>query len=229
MKYGLIGSDLSRSPSKEIHNNLGNNDYVLKELKPEEFPGFMATGDFLGLNVTMPYKKAVMPYCDTLGEEAKLCGNVNTLTRLKDGSLKGDNTDYPALLWCLKKYLKQNGADLNNSTGVICGSGGAGQTGAAALKSLGAKAVILSRDGKQGVDYKDIESYAGACIIINAAPVDIPKIVLDTLKGEDLKLIFDFRYKVELPRIGVSACDGYELLLKQAELSVEIWKDIHKI
>ena len=74
MKYGLIGGRLGHSFSKDIHALLGNDDYELKPLAPEELDAFMKARDFLGINVTVPYKKAVIPYLDEVSPEAARIG-----------------------------------------------------------------------------------------------------------------------------------------------------------
>ena len=85
-KYGLIGEKLGHSFSPAIHAKLGNYEYRLIELKPEELGTFLQTGDFDGLNVTIPYKKAVMPYCQELTPQAQRIGSVNTIVRRPDGT-----------------------------------------------------------------------------------------------------------------------------------------------
>ena len=91
--YGLLGRRLGHSWSAPIHKALGCESYRLIELEPEELGAFLARPDIGGLNVTMPYKLDVMPFCDVIDEAALAIGSVNTIVRRKDGSLFGDNTD----------------------------------------------------------------------------------------------------------------------------------------
>ena len=93
MKCGLLGRKLGHSYSPQIHGMLGTYDYTLFEKEPEELEAFLRFGDFTGINVTIPYKKAVVPFCDVLTPLARELGSVNTLVRLGDGRLMGENTD----------------------------------------------------------------------------------------------------------------------------------------
>ena len=93
MKYGLIGGNLGHSYSPFIHSLLGSSPYQLKSLRPQELEPFIKAGDFAGINVTIPYKKAVVPFLDHIVPEAKAIGAVNTIVRRDDG-LWGYNTDY---------------------------------------------------------------------------------------------------------------------------------------
>ena len=102
MKCGLLGEKLGHSYSPRIHSQLGDYAYDLYEKRPEELEDFLKNGDFTGLNVTIPYKKAVIPYCARLSETAQKLQSVNTLLRLPDGSLEGHNTDYFGFLTMLQ-------------------------------------------------------------------------------------------------------------------------------
>ena len=93
MMYGLLGQSLGHSYSPFIHSLLGSAPYELVSLPPEELGDFLTKGDFKGLNVTIPYKKAVIPYLDHIATEAAAIGAVNTIVRRQDG-LWGYNTDY---------------------------------------------------------------------------------------------------------------------------------------
>ena len=90
--YGLLGRRLGHSYSPFLHAELGNPRYRLIELEPEALGPFLAREDIGGLNVTIPYKLAVMPHCDELSEEAAAIGSVNTLVK-RGGRLYGYNTD----------------------------------------------------------------------------------------------------------------------------------------
>ena len=93
-RFGLIGASLGHSLSPEIHAKLGGYPYDLIELTEDEIGPFLTSGDFQGLNVTIPYKKTVMKHCTELTPRAAAIGSVNTIVRLPDGGLLGDNTDY---------------------------------------------------------------------------------------------------------------------------------------
>ena len=88
--YGLLGRKLGHSYSPDIHKALGGYDYGLFEVEPENLTSFMSGGDFKGLNVTIPYKKDVIPFCKELSPVAASIGSVNNILRRADGSLFGD-------------------------------------------------------------------------------------------------------------------------------------------
>ena len=71
MEYGLIGEHLGHSFSAIIHGKIANYPYELKELSPSELPAFMEKKDFKAINVTIPYKQAVIAYLDEIDENAK--------------------------------------------------------------------------------------------------------------------------------------------------------------
>ena len=94
-RYGLLGRKLGHSWSPQIHAALGCEAYTLFEREPEDLAEFLSRADIGGLNVTIPYKRDVMAYCDVIDETAKAIGSVNTLVRRADGKLyawnKGDS------------------------------------------------------------------------------------------------------------------------------------------
>ena len=92
MEYGLIGEHLPHSFSKEIHEQLADYTYDLHELRPDELDGFMRKKDFKAINVTIPYKRDVIPYLDEISPSAAEIGAVNTIVN-RDGKLSGFNTD----------------------------------------------------------------------------------------------------------------------------------------
>ena len=93
MECGLLGRKLGHSYSPQIHGFLGDYSYQLFEKEPEEVEDFLKNGAFTGLNVTIPYKKTVIPCLDALSPTARKLGAVNTSVRRPDGSLIGHNTD----------------------------------------------------------------------------------------------------------------------------------------
>ena len=94
MRYGLIGEKLGHSFSPRIHREMGGYPYELAELDPEEVGDFLKKGGFRGINVTIPYKKTVIPFLDWISPEAERIGSVNTIVRDPDGTLRGYNTDF---------------------------------------------------------------------------------------------------------------------------------------
>ena len=121
MNCGLLGRKLGHSYSPQIHAHLGSYRYALFEKEPEELEAFLKNGDFTGLNVTIPYKKDVIPYLDELSPAAERLGAVNTIVRRPDGRLVGHNTDYFGFRWLVKK----SGLAVAGKKVLVLGSGGA--------------------------------------------------------------------------------------------------------
>ncbi|MBE5709016.1 MAG: shikimate kinase, partial [Oscillibacter sp.] len=139
--YGLLGRKLGHSWSVPIHAALGNGAYRLLELEPDGLAPFLHRKDIGGLNVTIPYKKAVVPYCVELSEAAAKLQSVNTLVRRPDGTLYGDNTDLFGFLY----MVRSSGIDPAGKKALVLGSGGASVTVKAALEQLGADVTVISR------------------------------------------------------------------------------------
>ena len=164
MKTGLLGRKLGHSYSPQIHAYLGDYSYELFEREPEDVEHFLKTGDFSAINVTIPYKKTVMPYC-TLTETAKYMGSVNTIVRQPDGSLLGHNTDY----FGFTSTVHKSGLCVKGKKCLVLGSGGASVTAVAVLKEMGANVVVISRSGED--NYDNLQRHADASVICNCTPV----------------------------------------------------------
>ena len=166
MQFGLLGRSLAHSLSPEIHAFFGSYPYALYCREENELPAFFADRSIDGFNVTIPYKFAAFRACDTLSEKAKRIGAVNTVLRLKDGTLYGDNTD-----WFGFSYLaKRCGVSFAKKKVVVLGSGGASQTVQVVAKDQGADAVVvISRKGED--NYENLSRHFDAEILVNATPV----------------------------------------------------------
>ena len=165
MKCGLLGRKLGHSYSPQIHAHLGDYPYDLFEKEPEEVGSFLQNGDFTAINVTIPYKKDVMPYCAELTPRAVAMGAVNTLVRRPDGSLLGHNTDY----FGFSSMVRRSGLDPQGKKVLVLGSGGASATAVAVLREMGARVVVISRTGED--NYGNLHRHADASIICNCTPV----------------------------------------------------------
>jgi shikimate dehydrogenase len=161
--YGLIGRKLGHSYSKMIHERLYGCDYRLIELEPEALEGFIRAREFAGLNVTIPYKQAVVPLVDRLTAAARRIGSVNTLYFDPDGALTGDNTDYYGLM-----HMLQNFDLAGRRVAVLGAGGGTGRTAACVLEDLGAQMIPVSRGG--AINHENLPE-ARADYLINATPV----------------------------------------------------------
>ena len=161
LKFGLIGGRLSHSFSPQIHASFADYSYSLFELSEDELAEFVQKDDVDGFNVTIPYKKAIIPYLDDIGDEARKIGAVNTVVRGKDGKLIGHNTDYYGFAFLLKKGK----IDVRDKRVLILGTGGASLTATAVCTDMGAKTVsCVSRNGM--LNYQNVyDVCAGAEII----------------------------------------------------------------
>lgn len=165
MRAGLLGRKLGHSFSPLIHSFFGNYSYDLFEVEPEDLAAFMTGDRFDALNVTIPYKKAVIPYCAELSDAARAIGSVNTIVRRTDGTLWGDNTDAAGFSAMLRR-LKLTPA---GKKALVLGSGGASLTVQHVLKEAGADVIVISRSGKN--NYDNLHLHADAKIIVNTTPV----------------------------------------------------------
>lgn len=165
MRCGLLGKKLGHSYSPQIHSYLGDYPYELFEKNPAELEAFLKHGDFAGLNVTIPYKKDVLPFCSELSERAAQLGAVNTIARRSDGTLIGHNTDY----FGFQSMVSRSGLQVSGKKVLVLGSGGASVTAVAVLKELGADVIVISRSGDN--NYSNLEKHADASVIVNATPV----------------------------------------------------------
>ena len=130
MEFGLIGEHLGHSFSCEIHAKLASYRYELRELPPSALAGFLQRRDFRGINVTIPYKKQVMPLLDRIDPVAGAIGAVNTIVS-RGGQLIGYNTDGTGHL----HGIKETGFDPKGKTMVLVGAGGA-------ATAIGARAAV---------------------------------------------------------------------------------------
>ena len=165
LRCGLIGHPLSHSCSPRVHALLGGEGYQLWDTPPEKIDAFLREKHFDGINVTIPYKQTVIPYCDQLGEAARLIGSVNTIVRRKDGTLFGDNTDAYGFL-CM---MRRAGIDFKGKKVLVLGSGGTSHTACAVIRAEGGKAVVISRSGEN--NYGNLRLHADADILVNTTPV----------------------------------------------------------
>ncbi|MDR0321453.1 MAG: hypothetical protein LBI28_08100 [Treponema sp.] len=164
--FGLLGEKLSHSFSPLIHSRLGDYAYPLYEIPPDSVDNFMKEKRFDGINITIPYKQTVVPYCAELSESAKLIGSVNTIVKMADGSLFGHNTDYHGF----QTMLELGKIDPKGKKVLILGDGGSARTVRAVLNGMGAKEIVtISRRGED--NYENINRHFDADIIVNTTPV----------------------------------------------------------
>lgn len=235
MKYGLIGEHLTHSYSCEIHAQIADYEYELHELRPDELGEFMTKREFNAINVTIPYKQAVIPYLDEISETAKRIGAVNTVVN-RSGKLYGDNTDFPGML----ALAKHAGVDMKGKKVLILGTGGASKTAHALAEFMGAKSVdYVSRSGKGGsITYEQaVQEHNDAQIIINATPAGMfPKVggrPMDISSFPKLEGVLDAIYNplrtnliLDAQERGIPAEGGLYMLSAQAVYASAVFRSI---
>ena len=165
MEYGLLGERLGHSFSPQIHRDLAGYDYQLLPTPPEAVEDLFARRAFQGLNVTIPYKRTVMPLCDEIDPRAAAIGAVNTVVN-QNGRLTGYNTDIDGFLYMARRA----GVDMAGKKVVILGSGGTSRTARAAAGELGAREIVtVSRHGED--NYQNLSRHADAQVLVNTTPV----------------------------------------------------------
>lgn len=225
--YGLLGRKLGHSWSPSIHKALGLDGYRLIELEPEELPAFLVRADIGGLNVTIPYKRDVMPLCDEIDEAARRIGSVNTLVRRADGKLYAWNTDAVGFRWMAARA----GIGFAGKKVVILGSGGASLTAQAVTKMEQAReVVVVSRGGED--NYGNLRRHADAQIVVNCTPVGmypaagispVDLTVFPACEGV-LDMIYNPRRTALLLQAearGIPCSDGLPMLVAQAKAAEE--------
>ena len=234
MKYGLIGKPLGHSFSREIHALIADYDYRLFEIDEDELPRFFQERDFSGINVTIPYKQAVIPFLDEISDEAKKIGAVNTIVK-KEWKLFGFNTDF----FGMRALIKSAGLDLENKTVLILGTGGTSKTAVEVSKSLGAKKIVKVSRNKSSdtVTYDEVyEKFSGADVIINTTPVGMfpnaDKTPVDVKKFKKLQGVIDAVYNplrtnfvLDAESIGAKGRGGLYMLVAQAVYASALFLD----
>lgn len=226
MICGLLGEKLSHSYSPTIHSFLGDYNYTLYEKKDYELCDFLRNYPFAGLNVTIPYKKEVIQYCDSLSPIAQKLGAVNTIVRKFDGTLVGHNTDYYGFL----SMIERTGLTLCGKKALVLGSGGASNTVSLVLKELGCNVIVISRNGRE--NYHNICNHSDAAIIVNATPVGMypnnGESPVDLNLFPSLEGVFDLIYNPARTKLllqasarGLVAENGLWMLVAQAKQSAE--------
>lgn len=227
LKCGLIGKPLGHSYSPQIHALLGDYRYDLTELDENEVGDFLKNGDFDAINVTIPYKKTVMPFLDEISPMARAVGSVNTIVRRGDGTLFGHNTDFFGFSYMLDKGK----IDITGKKVLILGTGGASMTAQAVAAHRNAREIVLiSRSGEN--NYGNLNRHSDCDVIINTTPVGmypnngvspVPLDVFPKLSG-----VVDVIYNPEKTALildaaerGIRCISGLYMLSAQAKEAAE--------
>ena len=231
-RYGLIGEKLGHSYSKLIHEKLADYTYDLIPLSKEEFPEFMKAKAFTAINVTIPYKQAVLPFLDEISDEAKAIGAVNTILN-RDGKLYGYNTDYLGFLYTLQK----NNIKVTGEKVLILGNGGAAKAIVAALSSLTPRELVTVKYKEEPgtLTYEQAAAlHSDATLVVNTSPVgmypNVDASPMDLTPYDNLNAVVDLIYNPSTTKLlaqakamGIKAVNGMEMLVAQAKYAAELF------
>ena len=231
MKCGLIGERLSHSFSPQIHRELANYSYELFEMPESEVKCFLESDKYDCINVTIPYKKTVMPYLDEISKEAARIGAVNTIVKSASGKRLGYNTDYYGFLYT----VCQSKIEIKNKNVLILGTGGASLTAKTVSEDLGAKSMtFVSRSGE--INYENVyEKCPDTDVVINCTPVGMypnkngeAPIILERLKH--CQGVFDMIFNpaktkllLDAETLGIPCINGLSMLVAQAKRACELF------
>ncbi len=236
-RYGLLGRTLKHSFSKDIHEYLYikynlNSQYDLIELEEEQLEEILTklkTGEYLGYNVTIPYKEAVIKHLDVVSDEVEAIGACNTI-KYQEGKLIGYNTDYFGFYNQIKYY----NIDLTDTV-YLLGSGGSSKSIKYALDKLNKNYITVSQspiDGK--ISYLDLSKKLTNEYLINTTPIgmypNVKEAVVDENIASKAKGIIDIIYnpsKTLLMSYNENSYNGLLMLIFQAVKAFEIWTDIN--
>ena len=239
-RFGLVGKNISYSFSRDYFTKkfakleLPDHSYENFDLGDIfEFPELIdTTNKVIGLNVTIPYKEAVIPYLDQLEASARKIGAVNTI-KISPSGLIGYNTDAYGFQKSIEPYLKAH-----HKKALILGTGGASKAIPYVLEKLNVDFKFVSRTGKnEGYTYENLNKsiILDNPLIINCSPLGTFPNVMEKPKlpykyiGEK-HLLFDLIYNPEKTAFlhegeanGATILNGLSMLELQAEKAWEIW------
>lgn len=231
--FGLLGRTLSHSYSPAIHKELGSYPYDLYEVEPDALEDFLLGGSWSGLNVTIPYKKEVLRFCQDLSPQAAALGSVNTLVRRPDGTVFGDNTDYYGFL----EMARSLPLTYQDKKALVLGSGGASITVQAVLRELGCRVIVISRSGDN--NYENLFQHRDASLLVNTTPVGMypenGKAPLSLQHFPSLEGVLDVIYNpcrteliLQAEQLRIPCASGLKMLVYQAAKASELFTG-HKV
>lgn len=226
-RYGLLGKTLRHSLSPQIHRTFGSYEYSLIEKQEDELAAFFKDPSVAAMNVTVPYKKAVLPFCTELDDIARRIGSVNTI-RFDDEHVRGYNTDYAGFVY----LLERSSINVAGKKALVLGSGGSSAAVRCALQDKGATVVIVSRSGEN--NYENLSRHADAAVVVNTTPVgmfphtDEAPLSLDKLP--QCEAVVDIIYNPLRTRLlqdaearGMKTANGLAMLVAQGHRAAEIF------
>ena len=225
MKCGVLGRKLGHSYSPQIHKHLGDYEFHIFEKEPEELADFLQNGDFSGTNVTIPYKKDVIPYLDEISPIAQKLGAVNIIVR-RNGKLIGHNSDH----FGFQSMVEKSGLSPAGKKCLVLGSGGASATVQAVLKDFGAQVVVISRSGEN--NYDNLHLHQDAAILVNTTPLGMyphtGQAPLNVAQFPKLEGVLDIVYNpartqimLDAEKLGIPTMNGLWMLVAQAKEAAE--------
>ena len=227
-RYGLLGEHLGHSFSPQIHAMLCGYEYKLYEQERDNLPAFLEGCPLNGMNVTIPYKKDVLPHCAWLSDAVKRIGSANTLVKRADG-WHAYNTDY----FGFRLMVESTGISPEGKKCVILGSGGAMLAVRTALEDMGAgEIVVVSRGGEN--NYDNLCLHSDAAIVVNATPVgmypNVGKVAASLGSFPKCEAAFDIVYNpartafiMEAEEKGIVCRSGLYMLVAQAHRAAELF------
>lgn len=240
-KYGLVGKDIAYSFSKTFFSikfekeNRQDTYHNFDIESIDQFPKIISENpDLKGLNVTIPYKEAIIPFLDRIDKEAQEIGAINTIKFQNDGSLKGYNTDHYGFAKALANFLP-----LKDKSALILGTGGASKAIKYVLKTMGFRYQVVSRKKTEStITYSRLNKQIieDHCLIINCTPLGTspnisacPTIPYQFITKDHL--LFDLIYNpsqtefLKLGRAqGAKTSNGLKMLEHQAKKAWKIWR-----
>ena len=227
-RAGLLGRKLGHSYSKIIHKYLADYSYSMFEREEDEVGDFIKNGPFNAINVTVPYKKTVIPFLDELSEIARELGAVNTVVRRADGTLYGDNTDFYGFSYMLDLAK----IEVCGRKALVVGAGGASATVCEVLKRRGASEIVVLNSKNNTPE--NVKKHTDAKIIVNATHVgmypcngDSP---IDITPFKDCEGVADLIYNPARTNIicdaeerKIKCIGGLSMLVAQAKRACEIF------
>jgi len=227
-QFGLIGERLGHSHSKTLHGFLADYRYDLWPMPAEDVDAFMRSKSFDGMNVTIPYKKRVIPYLSEIGSTARRVGAVNTIVRREDGTLYGDNTDCFGMM----EMARRAGIVFKGKKTLILGSGGTSLTACDVVKENGGIPVVVSRNGEN--NYQNLHLHRDAAYIINTTPVGMfpnpDAQAVDLRCFPNLQGVLDVIYNplrtqlmMQAEELGIPCEGGLSMLIYQGVQACEIF------
>ncbi len=248
-KFLVIGNPIEHSLSPKIHNywmNLHNikaiyEKALLDKNELKEIIKEVKSGKIDGLNITLPFKKAIIPLLDELTPLAKETRSVNTVFK-KEGKIFGENTDANGF----KKAIQYTNFETKNKSALILGAGGVVTSIIYALKKLGISKIFVSNRTKKYADeikkvYSDIEVIDWGVIkdidlVINATSLGLNEtdvIDIDLKSFGKNKLFYDLIYNPpktnflqKAEKLGNQVENGKMMFAYQAQLSFSIWNGV---